>query len=369
MERASLQNERMRKALSIGAVTSVVACLAIACQSTEDRPPISDGPGGGHGGGGSGSSDAGETSVDGGTSGALVDFTGYTPTGLAAAGDVVYVTLVPLDTTLAGKVDRIDATGKVTELVTNAASPSLPTVSASVLYYADVVGTTSTIERLDLSAATATPEAFVTNVVSPSALVATAGSLFIESSSGGVGVQVDAYPETGAGAFTSISSTPGEYTPAGMATDGSKIYYAAAATGGGQIVSAQVVGGGTDSLWSGSDTGTLGGVSTANGIVYFTLAVAGGNGVVYGVPVSGGAPLAIATGLDAPADVVATPSYVYYTTNTAAATGGVFRTTPGGVDAGAVSEQLGTFPGGAHLVLGTSYLYVTTDQAVARIPQ
>ncbi len=357
----------MLKALLIGAVTGVAACLAIACQSTENRPPTSGGPGGGHGGGGSGASDAGSTPLEGGAGGALLDFTGYTPTGLATAGDVVYVTLVPLDTTLTGKVDEIDATGKITELVTNAALPSLPTVSASVLYYADVVGTTSTIERLDLSTSTPTPEAFVTNVVSPSALVATSGSLFIESSSGGVGVQVDSYPETGAGAFTSISSTPGEYTPAGMATDGSKIYYAAASIGGGQIVSAQIVGGGDDSLWSGSDTGTLGGVSISNGIVYFTLAIASGNGVVYGVPVSGGVASEIATGLDAPADVVATPSYVYYTTNTAA--GGVFRTTPGGADAGGVAEQLGVFAGAAHLAVGTSYLYVTADQAVARIPQ
>ena len=100
-------------------------------------------------------------------------------TGLAADGDTLYVTLAPLDTTQAGKVDRVAADGTVTDLVTTAVSPSLPTLYAGTLFYSDVKsGVLSTIEAVDLTAtAPITPQDVVPNVQSPGAILDVDGLL------------------------------------------------------------------------------------------------------------------------------------------------------------------------------------------------
>src|SRR5450432_1764380 len=131
--------------------SSLAAIFFSAACKTETRPPISDGPGNGaQGSGGGGSADGGG---DGGNAGQFAVFPGFTPTGITADGDTIYVTLSPSDTTAAGVVVRVDPSGVVTSLISDAVTPSLPAVAGGALYYIDKPSglTPSSVMRLDLS--------------------------------------------------------------------------------------------------------------------------------------------------------------------------------------------------------------------------
>ena len=162
-----------------------------------------------------------------------------------------------------------------------------------------------------------------------------------------------------------LAQVGGEYSPAGIATDGAQVYFAAKATGGGQIYSVTLTENPADSLWSGSDTGTLGPVVIGNGNVYFSL-TADPNGSIFSVPTNGGAATTIVTGLTQPSAIAVNSAFVYYTSNSD--TGGIFRA-PLDVDSGIATTELATVADPQFLVLGATVVYATTDQAIVRVTQ
>ena len=344
---------------------SSVAAIALASACKEDvKPAVSDGPGNiGQVGKGTG-----DTS-DGGDAGAattFASFPGFNPTGLAADGDTLYVTLVPVDTTQSAEVVTVDAAGTITVLVNNAVAPSAPTVSSGALYYVDTPAgvTASAILSLNLSNVSAGPTVLVSGVSQPSTLVVYGSAILVASSSGGVGVQIDSVPIAG-GTANPISSEPGEYSPGGLATDGANVYFAARATGGGQIISTPLSGGVANSIWAGSDTGTLGAVVAANGAVYFALTT-DPNGLIYSVPTLGGLATTVVTGLTQPSAIAVNETYVYYTNNSAS--GGIYRASLA-PDSGIAAAQIAAVSDPAFLVLGATAVYATTDQAIVRVTQ
>ncbi len=355
--------ERQRASLIFLTSSAAVLALIAAC-TQEDRPAITDtrgvlSSGAGSGGGG----DAGD--IDGGAS-TFASFVGFNPTGLAADGDTLYVTLVPLDTTATAEVARVDPSGVVTVLVSNAVAPSAPTVSSGALYYIDTPSGTSgsSILSLNLADLTTPPTILVSALDHPSALAVAGSALVVATANGGTGVAIESVASTG-GQTTQLTQVGGEYTPAGIATDGAQVYFAARATGGGQIYSVPINIGPADSLWSGSDIGTLGPVVIANGNVYFSL-TADPNGALYSVPAGGGTATQIVNALTQPSALAVNSAFVYYTSNTES--GGIFRA-PLDPDSGIAVAQIADVANPQFLVLGATVVYATTDQAIVRVTQ
>jgi hypothetical protein len=338
---------------------------AIAACTTENRPPISDSPGvltsgsGSGPGGDAGSSDGGATT--------FASFVGYNPTGLTADGDTLYVTLVPLATTDSAEVARVDPDGTVTVLVNNAVAPSAPAVASGALYYIDTPSGTSgsSILSLNLADLTVAPTVLVSSLSHPSAIAVTGSTIVVATDLGGTGVAVESLANTGGNTVQQLAQVGGEYSPAGIATDGAQVYFAAKATGGGQIYSVPLSANPPDSLWSGSDTGTLGPVVVANGNVYFSQ-TADPNGVIYSVPAGGGTATQIVTGLTQPSAIAVNSAFVYYTNNSSS--GGIFRA-PLAVDSGIATTELAAVADAQFLVLGATVVYATTDQAIVRVTQ
>lgn len=356
----------MQRAPLIFFFASSALLAAIAACTNETRPPVSDSPGVLTSGSGSGpGGDAG--SLDGGAT-TFASFVGYNPTGLTADGDTLYVTLVPLDTTQSAEVARIDPDGTVTVLVNNAVAPSAPAVASGALYYIDKPSGSSgtSILSLNLADLTVAPTVLVSALSNPSAIAVTGSTIVVATDNGGTGVAVESLANTGGNTVEQLAQVGGEYTPAGIATDGAQVYFAARATGGGQIYSVPLSSvNPADSLWSGSDTGTLGPVVVANGNVYFSQ-TADPNGVIYSVPAGGGTATQVVTALTQPSALAVNSAFVYYTNNSSS--GGIFRA-PLAVDSGIATTQLAAVADAQFLVLGATVVYATTDQAIVRVTQ
>ena len=336
-----------------------------ACRKEDPKPAVSDGPGvfNPNTGGGAGS-DAG--AGDGSTVGAFASFPGYEPSGLFADGDTAYVTLVPIDTSQSGQVVRVDPSGAVTTLVSDATAPLAPMTENGFVYYLDKDTTgTSALKKIDLSNVGAGAANVATGFEQPSAILAIPGNndaIAVSSSSGGTGVEVDSIAIT-TGSSTPISSLAGEFSAAALQADSASFYFAAKGVSGGQIERAPLNGGVADNLWTGGP-GTMGGMAVSNGTVYFALDQGGGNGVIYAIP-SATSAIVIASGIDTPADVLVVENYVYIASSSAAA-GGIYRA-PIDPEAGLAVEPVLTGGPVSRLALGQTVLYGAADQALVRV--
>lgn len=357
----------MNRASLLGFVIALPALGAafFACRKEDPRPPVSDGPGAFDPNKGSGSgSDAG--AGDGSIVGPFASFPGYEPSGLFADGDTAYVTLVPIDTSQSGQVVRVDPSGAITILINDATAPLAPMTENGFVYYLDQDTTgASALKKIDLSNVGAGAVNLATGFEQPSAIVATPGNsnaIAVSSNSGGTGVEVDSIEIT-TGSSTPISSLAGEFSAAALQADGTSFYFAAKAVAGGQIEQAPLNGGVADNLWTGG-TGTIGGMAVSNGTVYFALDQGGGNGVINAAP-SSTSSFVIASGIDAPTDVVVVKNYVYIASNSSA-TGGIYRALLD-PEAGLGVEPVLTGGPVSHLALGQTVLYGTADQALVRV--
>lgn len=357
----------MNRVSLLGFVLALPALGAafFACQKKDPRPPVSDGAGTFNPNNGSGSgSDAG--AGDGSASGPFASFPGYEPSGLYADGDTAYVTLVPIDTSQPAEVVRVDPSGAIAILVGDAIAPLAPLAENGFVYYLDKDTTgASALRKIDLSNVGAGAVNVTTGFEQPSAIAATPGNdnaIAVSSNSGGTGVEVDSIAIT-TGSSTPISSLAGEFSAAALQADDTSFYFAAKGVSGGQIERAPLNGGVADNLWAGGP-GTLGGLAVSNGTVYFALDQGNGNGVIYAVPSSTSA-FVIASGIDAPTDVIVVENYVYIASNSPT-TGGIYRALLD-PEAGLGIEPVLTGGPVSRLALGRTVLYGAADQALVRV--
>lgn len=353
---------RTRVLFSVACAAAATAAIA-ACKS-ESRPPVSDGPGTVDPSRGAGAGDGG-SSGDGGTAGLFASFPGFRPTGLAASGDVTFLTLASLDGSQPGEVVTVDASGAVTVLVSNAVSPALPALGPNELFYVDSPATVTprAVMRVDLGNVAAGPTAVIAGVESPGGLLVVGGGIFVSSSSGGTGVEVDLVGLEG-GVSSPVTSVAGDFTPGEIVTDGANVIFVASTLGGGEIASASFAGGPANVVTA-NPGGTIGSLAISSNAVLFT-ATSGTTGAIDAVTSVGGPVTTLVGGIDSPGALAADGTYVYYTSN--AVDGTIWRL-PLANDAGAAPELLSPGASPAFLAIGTTAVFATIDEGLVRIPR
>lgn len=354
----------MSRASLLGLTLALPALGAafFACQKEDPRPAVSNGPGVFDPAGGRGNGEEG--GIEGGAGTELATFPGFVPSGLAIDDDIAIVTLNSLSAGQSGEVVQVTPTGKVTVLVSDAVVPTLPIFGSNAVFYVDAPnGGDRSVMKLDLANVSAGEQPLLSGLQEPTGMIVGGNSLFVVSSAGGTGVEVDSVPVLG-GPPTPVTSLGGDFSPGAIALDASNVYFVAASAGASEIASAPLAGGPANPLISGTP-GTIGPLQVLGGMIYYSV-IANPNSGIAVASVAGGASSTIVGGLSNPDAFGLADGYVYFIDTDAA--GSISRALVDD-DAGVAPELLVSTVEPLALGVGTTSIYVITQDGIIRIPR
>jgi len=353
-----------RCAAAIAAIAIAVA--SPACRQGDARPPLLEGaePAPGIGGGSTvgGAGDAGDPDGAGAT--VFVE-TGAPPTAVAVDANAVYFAMGTADPSAdagvfpAGSIVRVPRAGGVAApIVTGAVRPTRILVSGAALVFVDDDPRGGRVLGVSLDAGTVTPLA--TGFASPSAIASDGAYVYIASSSGGTGVQVDRVNLAGGQQPSPVATIAGDLDPRGLAIAGATAVFVAAEQVGGSVLTAPSAGGPAETIGA-ILTGDLGDVAIAGADAF--VASGGAAGSIVRVPLARGTPSPLASGEADPAAITVDGDNVYWLRR---GTGELVRAPAAGGDPVVLASGL---DGARALAVGAAWTYVATSHAIVRAPK
>jgi len=275
----------------------------------------------------------------------------YFSTGPAIAGDAGAFP--------AGAIVRVPwSTGVATTIVTGAVSPKRLLVTGAHLVFVDDDPRGGRVVAAALDTGTVTTLA--SGLDAPSSIASDGASVYVASSSGGAGVQVDRAPLAGGQQPSPVASVAGELAPRGLALAGATAVFVAAEQVGGQLLSAPVVGGPADVIGA-LLAGAPGDVAVVGGDAF--VVQGGASGSIVRVPVARGEASPFAGGEPDPWALTADGADLYWIRR---GTGELVRAPAAG---GAPVVVAGGLDGAHAIAVGPSWTYVATSTAIVRAPK